>query len=212
MLPEILLASYKRYKEDTNVFTTWLSKAAFACGFKSTDVKPQGQSRKEPPKDAVSKLSGGRLKGKARKEAKATASNDKSSQNQASLPTPTVKYTMTTKDLLRQAELVAKSSKTQLPANVLRMVERTIHARQRCTSWFQTVKAKESASTDQHVHFTNILEKALDILRRSLASIDGSKEPSTAGLQAEQSKSSNISNEDLNNRFGALEIEILMIT
>ena len=139
------------------------------------------------------------MKGKARKEAKATASNDKPSQSQAPLPTPTIKHTMTTKDLLRQAELVAKSTKTQLPANILRIVERAIHARRRCTSWFQKVKAKESASTDRHVHFTDILEKALDMLRRRpLASTDGSKEPSAV---------SNVSHEDLSNRFGALEIE-----
>ena len=34
MLPEILAGSYARYKEDTNVFTTWLPKAAVACGYK----------------------------------------------------------------------------------------------------------------------------------------------------------------------------------
>lgn len=31
-LPDILSGSYKQYKEDTNIFTTWLSHAASAIG------------------------------------------------------------------------------------------------------------------------------------------------------------------------------------
>ncbi|ESZ92597.1 hypothetical protein SBOR_7014 [Sclerotinia borealis F-4128] len=34
MLPDNLASSYLSYKEDTSLFTTWLSKAALACGYK----------------------------------------------------------------------------------------------------------------------------------------------------------------------------------
>lgn len=68
MLPEVLAGSYSRYKEDTNVFTTWLSKAAIACGYRAPKI--QRQDKIEPPKQQ-SQGSASRLKSKARKEAKA---------------------------------------------------------------------------------------------------------------------------------------------
>ncbi|ESZ93330.1 hypothetical protein SBOR_6283 [Sclerotinia borealis F-4128] len=34
MLPEGLSSSYKRYKDDTNVFSTWLAQTAIKCGYK----------------------------------------------------------------------------------------------------------------------------------------------------------------------------------
>ncbi|KAL8644271.1 MAG: hypothetical protein Q9226_007849 [Calogaya cf. arnoldii] len=49
MLPDILFSSYQRYKEDTNVFSTWLSQAARACGFKLAN---SGRNKAEPSKSS----------------------------------------------------------------------------------------------------------------------------------------------------------------
>ena len=65
MLPEILAGSYIRYKEDTNVFTTWLSQAAVACGYKPA----QREQHKKKPAHQQTLSANPRLKGKARKEA-----------------------------------------------------------------------------------------------------------------------------------------------
>lgn len=69
MPPEILAGSYRRYKEDTDVFITWLSTTAKACGYKS-----ETSSRPPIQKDAH-KIPSSRLKGKARKEAQKAAAN-----------------------------------------------------------------------------------------------------------------------------------------
>jgi hypothetical protein len=70
MLPQSLTGSYVRYKEDTSVFATWLYYNAKACGYHrpaALAVKPVAnvtvvEGTKEP-----------KLKGRARKEAKAAA-------------------------------------------------------------------------------------------------------------------------------------------
>ena len=107
MLPEILAGSYIRYKEDTNVFTTWLSQAAVACGYKPA------QREQHRPKPAHQQIltANPRLKGKARKEAKgaAAAAGSKKLQDDFKAQQPTVKYKITTQELLNQAEAVAKS-------------------------------------------------------------------------------------------------------
>ena len=92
MLPEILAGSYLRYKEDTNAFTTWLSKAALACGYKPA----QRQQLKQRPAQQQTPTTTPRLKGKARKEAKAAAAESKKLSDDFDAPQPTVKYNVTT--------------------------------------------------------------------------------------------------------------------
>jgi hypothetical protein len=62
MLPESLLGSISKYKADTDAVAAWLAATARVCGYKCNlevldDAKPPG-------------VASGRLKGKARKEAK----------------------------------------------------------------------------------------------------------------------------------------------
>lgn len=62
MLPDYLSSSYARYKEDTHTIASWLANTAAQHGYKDgSSVKPV----------EVKKPAQGRLKGKARKEAKA---------------------------------------------------------------------------------------------------------------------------------------------
>lgn len=132
MLPEILAGSYLRYKEDTNVFTTWLSKAAVACEYKPA----QRQQLKQRPAQQQTPTTTPRLKGKARKEAKAAAAESKKLSDNNDAPQPTVKYNVTTQELLNQAEAVAKCGKAtvKLPDSVVRILQRAIGARKRCAS------------------------------------------------------------------------------
>ncbi|KAK4547201.1 hypothetical protein LTR36_001422 [Oleoguttula mirabilis] len=73
MLPEFLAGSYKRYKEDTDVFTIWLAKAAGACGYTSTDVARQKAAPMKPAKAAIVAPTAPKLKGRARMLAKKAA-------------------------------------------------------------------------------------------------------------------------------------------
>ncbi|TGO42342.1 hypothetical protein BHYA_0009g00210 [Botrytis hyacinthi] len=65
MLPSYLAGSYRRYKQDNNVFATWLLNTADTCGY-----NPGYDD--ETPKPQLAQPST-RLKGKARKEAKKAA-------------------------------------------------------------------------------------------------------------------------------------------
>ncbi|MCJ1291086.1 hypothetical protein MMC34_002629 [Xylographa carneopallida] len=108
MLPEFLESSYKRYKADTTVFTTWLAETAAKCGFVSSynSTKPV-------------QTPSARLKGKARKEAKDAAKSTKpSSSKQTAVPgLPSLKHTVPIKELTAQAQTIVNFSrpKVQVP-------------------------------------------------------------------------------------------------
>lgn len=106
MLPDILVSSYQRYKEDTNVFATWLSQAARSCRYEAPELDAKVPMPSKAAPSVV--IAPQRLKGKARKEAKAAAPTRNTFNPQASdsLPVPVAKYKLTTKRLLEQAQAV----------------------------------------------------------------------------------------------------------
>ena len=110
MLPEVLAGSYSRYKEDTKIFTTWLSKAAIACGYRAPKI--MRQDKVEPP-NQQSQGSASRLKGKAQKESKAAAEASKSSQTDSEPAVPETKYEVTAQELLKRANAIAASKKAE---------------------------------------------------------------------------------------------------
>ena len=173
MLPQALAGSYERYKRDTALFTTWLAKTAAACGY-----KPQVVRRQEPPSAPAKPESIGspasntpRLKGKARKAAKDAKIRANIGQQSTAPPkaeaTITVRYTMTTRELLAQARAIADSackSHITMPSSLRTVVERAIRARQRCTEWFRKSKIQNKYSDQQHEHFVKVLGESLVIL------------------------------------------------
>jgi hypothetical protein len=92
MTPEVLAGSYRRYKDDTAVFTTWLSNRVKACGF-TPATKPQTSS-KENVSEAPKAL---KLKGRERKLARHAAMLEKkipSPYSKDPIASTTVKYTI----------------------------------------------------------------------------------------------------------------------
>jgi hypothetical protein len=65
MLPGFLVSTYRKYKEDTSIFTKWLCDNGAKCGYHLT----KSTQNETPTKTAP------RLKGKARKQAKEAANN-----------------------------------------------------------------------------------------------------------------------------------------
>ena len=203
MLPEVLVGNYSRYKEDTTVFTTWLSKAALACGYQAPKIMCQD---KAAAKEKENQGSAGRLKGKARKEAKDAAGARKGSPKDVEPPPSVTKYEITTQKLLKQADAIAASKKAgfEIPQSIVRVVQRAIDARKRCAAWFQkTGVHHEDGSTSRHLHFIRVLEKALSALR-PLGPVDPSPmKPKDTLVTLEES------NQELAHRFGALDFEDL---
>ena len=192
MIPELLYSSYQRYKEDTNTFITWLSQAARACGFKLAENKSE-------------KVATPRLKGKARKEARAQAASStdyQSGPNEERKAVHVSKYEMTSRSLIEQAEVVGNSGRAKIPVNVLKVARRAIKARKRCTNWFTETKSKDEACTQAHAHFTAVLEQALSILKPCYQNQSLSSDHQPILRRPAQTFS-----DDLTNRFRMLQVE-----
>ena len=221
MLPDFLAGSYERYKQDTALFTTWLAKAAASCGYKPKATKrqpseqhgpispPASIDRSDVPEAAISGQvlpSTGRLKGKERKAAKDAADKAKKSNvdTSESRAPSTVKYTISTAELLRQAQAVTQShvrARVQMPAGLRVVVERAIRARQRCSEWFQKSNVQNKYADKQHTYFIEILKQSLKILEPCVEA-EGS-----AQKNPKQDPPSLERNASVTNRFSALKVE-----
>ena len=181
MLPDFLANSYKKYKQDTTLFTTWLAKAAKSAGYKPR-AKEEGREELIKSSDVVEskpktpEVASGRLKGKDRKAAKAakaaaaaTQGNVDSVEDES--PTLMIKYSVTTEELLRQAEAVVgahQRSGVRLPRALRYILLRAIRARQRCAEWFRDSKIDGGDADKGHSHFIQVLQQCMDILEPCL--------------------------------------------
>ena len=149
-----------------------------------------------------------RLKGKERKAAKDAADKTKKPNvNGSDSPAPattTVKYTITTGELLRQAEAIIQNSEktcVRMPASLRAVVERAIRARQRCSEWFRKSEVRNQYADKQHTHFTEILEQSLQILEPCMEA----GELATSHLKHDTSSVEEIAS--ISNRFAVLKVE-----
>lgn len=147
------------------MFTTWLSEAAKTSGWKPAAGKLQVSSITSP----LAKIAkGSRLKGKERKLAKEAAKIGSVEPEFIQQEGPIMKYDITTKELLEQAEIVArfKKGKAKIPENVQRVLKRAIRIRKRCAAWFihTDTAQKYSRANEGHMQLLLVLEKAAQIL------------------------------------------------
>ena len=206
MLPTFLQSSYKTYKEDTNVIATWLAHAAKKCGY-SADLLDH-VNHIEPPRNVQP---AGRLKGKARKQAKQasksaafTSETPSGQATQPEAPQPEVPiYTIKIKEFITLAEYIVSTTKPLLrvPASVVKALDRAIVLRKE-----HGAEAEASDAPDEgHAHFMGVLEKTRDVLR--------SRSP-TETIKDRLARPANESDgdadpkgEDLVNRFGGLDFQ-----
>ena len=165
MLPESLTGSYKRYKEDTKLFVTWLHKKALSYGYKAPD------SRCATVEDEDDSGAAGPMFAK--------------DEHQSGL------RTLSTKELISQARTVADcvNPKIELPAVVQSLLYQAIPARKRCAAWFHRgssdgVSADVKKSNDAHEHFIKVLEIVFDVLEPRFEISDSVKPPPSPTAQA----------------------------
>lgn len=217
MLPETLIGSYKRYKEDTDVFTTWLSQTAITCGYNSVDLTRQSVTSQKAVPRHVSHAASIQPKDTASGSPKVTASKRKEPVGRIPHKSvPVTKRMVTTKDLIRQAEVIAESRtpKVQMPENIRLVVEHAIRARERCAAWFQQTNLHVNNSLDGHTHFIEVLKESLAILRPCYANCNDYPEGASPDhlfplKHAEASKGVDLSTDQTSNRFAKLHIEDL---
>jgi hypothetical protein len=152
MLPSHLSSSFKRYKNDTDYFITWLAQTAVGCVFKLN----HGPTPSPP---AVAK--GPRLKGKARKIARG---QEAAHTTQTSLDK---RKALTTKQLVDCAKRIAekKAPSLQVPRAVYESLTKALQLRVECTSWFG--KQEECLEDEEMRH----INEAHDFFNSTLETI-----------------------------------------
>lgn len=202
MLPDFLSSSYRQYKDDTSAFTTWLGRAAEACGYKpKTQAKkvsetvggqtallptpPAGVPYSQAPQAPAAPATSQRLKGTARKLAK-QAQTSAPASTAAEPPAPesvkTVKYNLSTKELIAQIDAVHQAKRMWMPSGITTLLDRAIKARQRCSEWYEKLGAGHRGAVFDnggHRHFIDLLQDAM----AKLGSKEEWKEASSAVRQ-----------------------------
>ncbi len=171
------VSSYLAYKQDTSAFVSWLGIASKLCGWKQPRRAKSAASEVKTTVVALPQdnKASGRLKGKARKEAKdAAASQPKATQGRtgpalsnAQIVLP--KRLFTTAELIQQIELVSQTDaarvpEVKMPAYVYKALRRAITARERFSRWHRRAGVSSIASTESHVYFASILSRALVLI------------------------------------------------
>ncbi|EGU86463.1 hypothetical protein FOPG_17079 [Fusarium oxysporum f. sp. conglutinans race 2 54008] len=176
MLPSSLFSIYQQYKEDTDSVASWLASTAKACGYPSDLLTPTGIQTKGT----------GRLKGKARRDAK---------KQNTYVPTPlhTIpKYVIAVKDFIPLAEFIfASKPLISVPPSFAETLDRVIYVRAKFGAQLIDHGMKSSTKSDAtHSFFVGILEKVRDVLRPRMP----------AGTKSFQSF------EDLGNCFSGIKV------
>jgi hypothetical protein len=203
MLPDKLSESYRQYKADTNSFVTWLSNTAVSQGYKFLSADTITTTLYPDPAVPLGSGTIGRLKGKARKEAK------RADSSKAPLPPKT--HNVSVKELLAQAEYIATFKKplVQVPSGIQYVLKRAINARRKCAAWFQGSIVERETSNATHQHFIWVLESVYGILEPHFVLTKLSKK-STAPTPNIGTRASDTSTPAyIENRFGALELDDL---
>ncbi|KAM3556423.1 hypothetical protein MY1884_005056 [Beauveria asiatica] len=146
MLPDILVSTYLEYKKDTDSIASWLASTARAAGFNTSDLSA-------PP--SLAGTSGGRLKGKARKQAKKAPSKPVAKST---------KYVIRIRDFTVLAEYILEKA-IAVPLSFQSTLDRAIAAR----AGFGAQIKGEGFSVDpevdaKHENFVDVLKHVRVIL------------------------------------------------
>lgn len=155
MLPDNLVSVYQQYKKDTNAVASWLASTAKSCGY-PPDQLFGGSSQANGPERSK------RLKGKARKEAKAAATQSQGSASNSSRP----EHIIAIKDFIPLAEFVAASKKpvVSVPLAFAYALNRVIATRTEFSTRLADLGESADVSDCKHSFFVGVLEKVRQVL------------------------------------------------
>lgn len=148
MLPESLKNAFQLYKRDTNAIATWLANTA------NNNGHPVHTNGKEPS---------GRLKGKARKQAKAAAA---ATNEEVSSSNKKQTYLLHLRDFIPLATFIAGvEPQIQVPLFMAVTIQRVIEVRRTVSRIMGTKDENRDEESDaSHLHFVGVLEQVRDIL------------------------------------------------
>ncbi|KAI1859910.1 uncharacterized protein JN550_011829 [Neoarthrinium moseri] len=150
MLPPPLVGVYQQYKQDTDSIAAWLASTAAAHGY-SRDLLQTGSEKTQ---------STGRLKGKARKNAKKQAAGGTKSP-----PNAAPKYRIAIKDFTVLSEFISGKN-IAVPRPFASTLDRLIKVRGGFGSQLvEHGKASNATSDRKHSFFVGVLQKVREILK-----------------------------------------------
>ncbi|KAI1633864.1 hypothetical protein F4809DRAFT_621627 [Biscogniauxia mediterranea] len=151
MLPLALASTYQQYKRDTDSVAEWLASTAKSCGYLPDLLRGPASAAKD----------NGRLKGKARAEAK------KSQASSTMKPTDaTNKYTIKLNEFVPMAEFISGKPGVFVPFSFGTTLDRVIAVRSAFKAKLEANgTAVDGLSHAKHEHFVGILEKVRDVLK-----------------------------------------------
>lgn len=161
MLPSNLYSTYRQYKHDTDVVASWLAQTGKTLGCAAELLASNSVS----PTNAH--LKSARLKGKARKSAKAQAhgqAGNPSDQSQARR-----KYVLALKNFVPLAEFIGsklnEAKIVEIPTVVPTAIERAITVRKGFAQLLQEHgRDLKLESNENHSYFVSVLEKVRHVL------------------------------------------------
>jgi hypothetical protein len=147
-----LLETYAEYKKGTDTFVQWLVETARATGTVGFLFK-SGVKVAAPTAPA-----GGRLKGKARKQAKKEA------------PKPVLETQKISINVFDQlAHAIANDKTAKVPPSIFDILRSVIRGRKECATWFifNQIDASDAMkeNNEGHQHFIAVLEHVMSILK-----------------------------------------------
>jgi len=160
MLPDALRSKYQRYKNDTNVVATWLANTSKALGYSTLE-----------PSVSIATAKSGRLKGKARKQAKQQQAPPPVSTSSGNETAKKPNYVIDIKDFVPMAELIATAAEKpfEVPSSIHIALDRVIWVRKTFARQLNRGLGNRKMNAT-HVFFVNILEKVQEVLKPLLNS------------------------------------------
>jgi hypothetical protein len=184
-----LYSSYSRYKADTDVVSQWLLTTATSRGFQVPGCVDRGSR-------VGSKTS--RLKGKARKLARASTTAP-SNNDRAAART----YHVKAHDLVCMAQFIAKAKNpgVVIPGSFIKTLIRAITTRKSHQHFYSEYFNQEQTSTQDsgHTYFIGVLESILQILRPVLSEEEPPNDP--------EDKDHSVLHSPVENMFASLAVE-----
>ena len=172
MVPEFIQSRFEAYKKDTNAVAIWLAATAKRFGY-PTDLLTSDAKVEQKPTNTTGH---GRLKGKARKMAKAAQSTPSTTASPVKPDASGPVYSIPVKDFISLSEFIAGKPAVQVPIDFIKTIDRAILLRRRSHGWYRKQTGddqKKIADDHGHRHFLGILEKTREVLKPRMINSDG---------------------------------------
>ena len=217
MSSSFFVNTYQLYKEQTDKLAQWLVDNAASCGYKLPEPDRQAARRNgllngtSPSDSAPSPTPSGRLKGRARKEAKLKSATASVAPIEDATSQPT--YRIKLSQFTELARKVAEAGVIVVPESVIKLASQVVDLRRGFSRFYEKQATDSTRTADlKHAHFVSTLEEVINILKPpSSGASDNAENASTPISKGNTTKaiSDRISNgtEMLSNQFDHLELE-----